>query len=92
MEKSSGSDLEGRGWGGGAGAVETGDGAVVGFFASCQEQPVFLLYGLCFCSSGWVSDLTESYQTGNRLLKAFMMSGNIFLWRIPTEAAVGISV
>lgn len=78
MEKSSGSD-----WGvvgGGLQAeAEERDGAVVGSFPSCQEQPVFLLYGLCLCSSGWVSDLTESYQTGNRFLKALRMSRKMFV-------------
>lgn len=45
-----------------------------GFLSSLPRTTcIFSFMGYGFCSSGWVSDLTEWYQTRNRLLKAFRL-------------------
>lgn len=48
-------------------------------FLPAKNNLYFLLYGLWFCSSGWVSDLTQWYQTGNRLLRASRMSKKVYV-------------
>lgn len=68
MEKSSGSD-----WGESRQRRQRGMKLRWVSLLPAKTNLYFLLYGLWFCSSGWVSDLTEWYQTRNRLLKAFRL-------------------
>lgn len=68
MEKSSGSD-----WGESRQRRQRGMKLRWVSLLPAKNNLYFLLYGLWFCSSGWVSDLTEWYQTRNRLLKAFRL-------------------
>lgn len=72
MEKSSGSD-----WGESRQRRQRGMKLRWVSLLPAKTNLYFLLYGLWFCSSGWVSDLTEWYQTRNRLLKAFRLLGKV---------------
>lgn len=72
MEKSSGSD-----WGESRQRRQRGMKLRWVSLLPAKNNLYFLLYGLWFCSSGWVSDLTEWYQTRNRHLKASRMSKKV---------------
>lgn len=72
MEKSSGSD-----WGESRQRRQRGIELWRVSLLPAKNNLYFLLYGLWFCSSGWVSDLTEWYQTRNRLLKVSRMSKKV---------------
>lgn len=72
MEKSSGSD-----WGESRQRRQRGMKLRWLSLLPAKNNLYFLLYGLWFCSSGWVSDLTEWYQTRNRLLKAFRLLSKV---------------